>query len=762
MKTIKPFIDMGWHTVPLQGELKRLSNGKKTTPKFPENWKDIGTKDKNTKETNIGGAITGECSGIIAIDCDNTATYELFKALDPDYDFHFVSLGKKDGLEVLQEAGTIIYKYNSAVPDSYQILSNSLALDFLSSGGMTYLPTEGNKTKLAFNPTSELKEAPIAIIALLQQLKPIKVRHEDTALQYKKWRNHLQPQVDRLVKTKKVIPELFKILTPKDFRMLPEYLEKGYLHPDDIPDGGGSQYMSKVSAILGADESIDEELYVDAMKVINDLFSQPMKTVRLNSTIIEPMAEERASINGKPIWQYNESWQEGKLTLITKRNAIIELFFDPRRGTYYLSDTANGVTQSFSKDGDLVAYVEAVALEVPSKKEIKCKLPLVDVTSSPMYEFGFFQGKNGVQAFNTFVPSIPLAIFKDPKSYATQYNRPTTILNYLESFVPDNYMRNYLLKFLRRKFDKFEYSPTMLYFIGASGAGKDTLVNIIERIIGISGIARPKAKEFLEIYNSWIVDKYFVQLDEYGDQLSRFDDKEIAKGLMKGISGKPQISIRQMRMNGYDYTHSVTLIATANKNPLYLDHDDRRVALFNCPNVLRSEAWVQTAGGISTVIDRIETEVNDFAYYLATEIDNLSKDDFTTPPDTEDKKILIASKFNAGDKIAYLLGSGMFMELEKLTREYEDPNKHSKLLDSTAEGRIYEEELFDLYMELTDGKGTKRGLSGAMKEFDKIPTTRNGIKSYYYNIPNLRGFNRSMFDPIESSEVGITLENDDD
>ena len=85
MKTIKPFIDLKWHTVPLKGELKRLSNGKKTIPKFPENWKAHYKKEFNDKEAELGGALTGEVPGIIAIDCDNTATYEIFKALDPEY-----------------------------------------------------------------------------------------------------------------------------------------------------------------------------------------------------------------------------------------------------------------------------------------------------------------------------------------------------------------------------------------------------------------------------------------------------------------------------------------------------------------------------------------------------------------------------------------------------------------------------------------------------------------------------------------------------
>ncbi len=96
-----PFIDLGWRTISLGGELKRLPNGKKTIPIFGKNWLANAIDDVEFKPAPLGGVITGKESNIIAIDCDNTVTYRLFHALDPDYMFHFVSKGKKnkDGVE---------------------------------------------------------------------------------------------------------------------------------------------------------------------------------------------------------------------------------------------------------------------------------------------------------------------------------------------------------------------------------------------------------------------------------------------------------------------------------------------------------------------------------------------------------------------------------------------------------------------------------------------------------------------------------------
>lgn len=752
IKTIEPFIELNWHTVPLKGKLERLANGKKTTPFFEDNWLAKYTKDRNTQVTDIGGAITGKVSDIIAIDCDNTITFEIIKKLDPTNRFIFMSKEKRDGLGNLLVAGTFVYKYVEELCDSYKLHDNTMSFDFLSNNRFMYLPTEANRTKEAFDlDDAHLAEPPPQIIALLKSLKPVQITKDDKALEHKTWRSHLAPQADRFTKTKKVTAEFFRVITPYDFRNLDSYIEKGFLHPDDVPDGRGSEYMSKISAILGADESIDDDLYINTMMTINECFSTPLPKVRLSSTIIEPMVEERASIDGVPIWKYNENWQDDTLSIVTKRNNLIDAFFDPDRLQYYIADSVSESVKRFSRDAEFFSYIETVAVEPPNKKETKQRLPLVNVVSSPAYYFGFFTDKGNEQAFNTFSPTPALRIFKDPKLHASKYSRPDTILNYLESLIPDNYMRNYLLKFLRRKLDKFEYSPTIIYLLGVSGAGKDTLVAVIQQLIGSDAVARPTVREFLEMYNGWILDKYFIQLDEYGNQLSRFDEKESALGKIKAYTGKQEVQIRAMRTDGFNYTHSATFIMTANQNPLFLDNDDRRVALFNCPNKLANELWVQEAGGISEVIERIDREILDFAYYLATEIDSLSKDDYMQPPETADKKLLIASKFSAGQKIAFLLGAKMFVEVEKLGREFDVP----KIFDGAPEGRMYEEELFDLYYEMTDGKGTKRGLTSAMKEFDKVPTTRDGQKSYYYNIPSLRGFKPHLFTPLDIEDTVI-------
>lgn len=742
MQSLKPYIALGWHTVPLKGELKRLSNGKKTIPEFPKNFKEFYTENKNETNSSLGGVMCGKCSNLIAIDCDNEAAYNIFKALDPTNEAVLVSVGKTDALGNEIKAATFLYQYHEELDENFIVKNDKINLDFYSNKGFIYLPTVANKTKVAWEYIPEIKPVPHEVLALLKSLKPVKLKVTEAQLQTKRWKTHLAPQVQKFVANRKVTKELFKILTPKDFRTTPEYLANEFLYPRDVEDGRGSEYLSKVSAILGADESIDEELYCKAMELLNDLFLEPMPKKRLQATIIEPMVEERASIDGEPIWKYNENWEANITTVVTKINSSLNVFFDMNRRIWYAVDIGGEKVQAFKKDTEFYSFLETVSADELSKSELRLALPLVTAVSTPEHPFGFYG--EYADTFNTFVPTIPLSIFKDPESYAKNYSYPSTVLTFLQHLVPDDYMRNYLLKFLRRKLDTFDYSPVVLYFLGVSGSGKDTFVRILETIMGVENIAKPSAEEFIETHNGWILDKYFAQLDEYGDQLSKFADKEIAKGKIKTYSGKSHIQVRSMRNDGFPYEHSVTFIMTANTNPLTFDEDDRRIALFSTPNNLRSHPLVEEIG-LEEFHARLDAEINDFCYWLATKVENLAADDYMCPPESMDKKLVIAAALNAGNRIAYLLNNKMFSELERLAAESEIKSIIA------SEGRIYEDDLLALYMELTDGNGTKRGLTLAMKPFEKVPTTRNGSKSYYYKVPGLDSYRKATkaVTPIE-------------
>lgn len=719
---MQEYIDLGWHTVPLTGSLERNEDGSKTLPTFPKDWRSKYQLEFNEKAVPLGGAITGEVSGIIAIDCDNEITWNLFRSLDPDYEFVFLSEGKG------YPAGTLIYKYNEALEDNFSINNGELALDFYSNSGFIYLATKKNKTKVPLEaPLPELKEVPTAILYLLKQLaikKPVEEAKSNINIMTA---SCLAPLVEQFVVTKEFMPGLFKIITPKDFRSLTEYVESGYLHPNNVPEGRGSEYLSKISAILGADISISEELYINAMHAVNDMFEDRMKTDRLEATILDPMVNRKTSINGNIVWQYDENWKQHRLILKGKRQSNFELAFDDRRNLYYVVDSINQSIKSFHRDSEMMAYLEAAAIETPKKMEVKKSLPIVNVGSHPNKSFGFNESDDPTaRLLNTFIQTPELLVFNNPEVYMDKYRRPETTLKYLETLVPDETMRKYLLSFVKTKLVTFKYSPVILYFMGRHGSGKDMFVGILETILG--NISRPTTKEFLEMFNAWMLDCYFVQLDEYGNQLSTAREREEALGKIKAYTGKQSVQIRQMRTDGFTYMHNVTFIMTANKNPLMLEEGDRRIAFFETPNVLAEQKWVNKQGGIADVYNKIQNEIKDFCYYLATEVETLSASEYVKPPESGDKRELIASSMFAAQRLAYAIKHGMRDHLLDLAVDCQLDNVEKAI----NENDFTTEELNDLYDEMTDHQGKHRNLFKILRNegIDLSPTTRNGQKVF--------------------------------
>lgn len=739
MDSIKPFIEAGWHTVPLKGKLERLEEGKKTLPKFEEGWRERYTTTFNDKITRIGGAITGEVSNIIAIDCDNTSTYELFRSLDPEYDFVFESLGKKD-----YNCGTIVYQYDEDLPYSFSLADGNIQLDIYSNNGFVYLPTEANKTKVAFNghmPT--LKEMPNTVKLLLTQLHALKTKVGTKAKPAvnSSVGNCLAPLVEHFVKSETYMPGLFKVITPKAFRDEKDYVKQGHLHPNKIPDGRGSEYLSKISAILGADPSVNRDLYVLAMQQINSLWDEPMDEARLDQTICDPMIEGRTSTADGPIWKYDKDWHKNRLVLQTKRQTNIEIGFDDTRGLYYVVDSVREWYKTFSRDTELQSYIESAVMHAPKKAQLKKDMPVIDVGSHPDKQFGFSLADItiNVRTLNTFKQTPELSILHKPELYKDMYTRPSTTIKYLETLIPEESMRNYLLGFIKRKLLTFEYSPVILYFLGVHGSGKDTFVQMLETIMG--KMSRPTTKEFLEIYNGWLLDTHFIQLDEYGNQLTRVHDREEALGKLKSFTGKSKVWIRTMRNDGFDYNHSATFIMTSNKNPLMFEDGDRRIALLPTPNKLDAQEWVRTAGGINSVYNQIMQEIPDFCYWLATEVDVVSKDQYVVPPESEGKRELIANSMYAAQRIAYVLKHGMFSYFKNLAIEYEC----DKMVKAIDKKRILDVDMEELYDAMTDNKGDMRSLNKAIRGagIEMVRTTHNAMTVQQYIV---KGFEDNPFE----------------
>lgn len=742
------FIKAGWYTVPLKGKLERLEGGKKTLPIFEEDWRKKYSSVFNEKQVKLAGVITGAISGIVAIDCDNQLTYDMFKTFDPDYNFHFISKGKPNG------GGTIIYSYNNNV-GSFKLNTEEIALDFYSDEGFVYLPTENNQTKESWETVDtlpRLKEMPDSILAMLKTFKSKVPEHtvrKDNGPKHT-ISNRLAPMLINFLKTKKYDPILFRVITPYSFRDIPSYVSKGHLHPNDVPQGRGSEYLSKVSAILGNDISIDIETYTNTMMLINSFWDEPMETSKLNSTIINPMIEERATVDGQVIWQYDAHWEQMGFIATALNGDYLESFYDDVKGLYYLINYTIPYIKTFTDKRPVITTLKTLLGRPITEVQYDSTKQLIRTSLNPSLEFGHVEGSD---AFNLFRQTPELNVLNNPKPYATQYNRPNNILAYFESLIPDDYMRAYVLSFFKTKLTTFKYSPVILYLIGKPGSGKDTMINIMRQIIGHEYVSRPDTKVFLEQYNGWMIDKYLIQLDEYGNKLTKTSEKQEVLGKLKAYTGSDEIQIRAMRQDGFNYKHCTTFIMTANSNPLPIETDDRRVAFIKTPNKLSSQSWVNEAGGVSHVVeDLIPNEIMDFCYYLATEVDVLTGDEYTQAPDTEDKERLILDSLPAAEQIIFYIQNSRFEELKELAEEY-----GVKDFDENWEkNRLEDDRLSDLYDVMTEGHGSNRTIVKMMKGIGckRSHTTRNGANAFYYYINDLHKFKECSedFKPIEDVE----------
>lgn len=748
MKTLELFIKAKWHTVPLKGKLERMGDGKKTLPVFEKDWRKKYTAEFNEEVTEVAGAITGIVSGIVAVDCDNEATYELFKAFDPDYSFHFISKGKATG------GGTIIYAYDSEV-GSFKLANDEIKLDFFSDDGFVYLPTEGNKTKESWSDIKKLPELKPMPAGVKMMLKALKSKTISTGVVKDNERKHnisnrLAPLLENFVAKKKYDPILFKVLTPYSFRDLPAYVTKGHLHPNDIPKGRGSEYLMKLSAILGADISVNSELYTNSMMLVfgmGERFKHWDKA-RLMATVINPMLEERSMVDGQVIWQYDPHWEQMGFIATAINGDYIESFYDDTKGIYFLINYTVPYIKTYSDKTALIKTIKALLGRSITENQYDSVKQLTRTFLNPALEFGHIEGSD---MFNLFRQSPELSVLNNPGPYKDQYKRPNATIAYFESLIPDDFMRSYVLSFMKTKLTTFKYSPVILYMIGKPGSGKDTFVNIMRTILGQEYVAKPDTKVFLEQYNGWLIDKYVIQLDEYGNKLIRATDKQEVLGKLKAYTGSEDLQIRAMRNDGYNAKHCITFVMTANSNPLPVETEDRRVCYIKTPNILAKQDWVLKAGGIVQVIDQIKAEVMDFCYYLATEVDVLKMDDYVIAPETEDKENLILSAMPAAEQIAYYIQNERFEELKELAFEYGVMD----FCNGWENNRIEDEALAELYERMTDGNGNYRVVIRQMKgmNINRSHTTKNKENTFYYFIPNLHKFAQPDFETQEGEDI---------
>lgn len=675
INSLDPFIEYGYYTIPLNSQtIERDKDGKKVF-KSAKGWQKYMT-EYNELATTVGGIVTGPINDpdhahaeVIAIDCDEIVGYNIVSRLDPDCPAIIRSVGKME--EYTDEEGnkqkrlmdpqpaTFLYKRTEADPATLN--KGPLGIEIFNGGSarMVFLPTEGNKTKEPWTELPDLTEMPEVLRQFLHTLKPpVKEEKQSTTTLVAQSRNigmRLAPLMERLVNGRGTyIPVVFKVITPIAYRN-DEYKRQGHLHPNNVNDR--SDYLFKISTMLGTDISINEELYLDSMTTINNMMDNPLPAARLKSEITTPMVSGSATYQDKQLWQYDPHWESQALMGMSKKGELLEYFYDDiLREVFEVNHTANIIsTHSLPK---IKQHLNVTLTEPFGKGVFDANIQNYTTVLEPHKEFGL---EPGTHNYNVFKATQPLLVLNNPALHAEDYIKPKAFIEYMESLVPDEIDRTYLLRFIRTKLTTFKYSPVILYLVGKGGSGKGLFTNLLQKFIGSDYISKDLGgSQLMESsgFNAWMVNKYFVHFDELHKELGKFESAAATEKL-KRYSGSETFSVRLMNQNSGTGKMLATIILTQNGSNLYIEPDDRRFLYIDTPNALGEQRGAQ-------VVYAMDNNMDDIAYYLATEYTNLPSNEYMRAPANEAKQAIMISNIPVATRLVYYIKTQRYEDLFQL------------------------------------------------------------------------------------------------
>lgn len=587
--TTKDFKRIGFRILPIGKEhysLVRKENYKKHivnkegmivnfASAIPSNWtQTYADKATDYKNLPLGGVICGPLSNleadeieIIALDCDNQASWDLFNNLNLDYNFKSKSKDKP--------GGTIFYLLPEALKHlkQYSVKTPIVNFEYMSkrAGGtnaMVFLPTTANKTK-EVPYDLEISLPPKQVIDLIFILQPKLTIKDEPAVISKRVLPYNAPlvrqfvddsrkaatgqqQFGKLEMTSK-LKKVYKIFTPTSFRSAKDYVDNGWLHPNSnqiLQFGAWSNYIVSLSAIAGSDPSINVTLYTEFIQAINNQLDEPMGAVRLLGEVIKPMVDKKSKIKGQVIWKYNKLWDSESYSIVNQYGETLEY--------YILEDMANKFIeynhtikhvieiqgsramreQIYSKDTD-------VEQAMPLANIVK-KLKLISIRDSIKLPLGISIDSEGHTLLNTKAPCLPLTILQNPKLYTYEINENNLYVKAYNLFL--NHLVNddssallFIKQVIATHGNQLISIAVIIYIVGVGGAGKSIFARQLELLFGSNTTTRPTAKQITGRFNDFLVDTALLVLSETSD--SSFREQEGIKAILKTVTGENAIDI---------------------------------------------------------------------------------------------------------------------------------------------------------------------------------------------------------------------------
>lgn len=200
-----------------------------------------------------------------------------------------------------------------------------------------------------------------------------------------------------------------------------------------------------------------------------------------------------------------------------------------------------------------------------------------------IYHPGFGPGTiqiDGARCFNVY----------DPPRIKPSDGDAGPWLDYLEHLIPDPEERaeaeRWIATLIARPDIRMRYG--LLLISTTQGVGKNTLANILKRMLGASNVSFPSERSVVESqFNGWLSRKRLVFIAEIysGSSRKAYDN-------LKGVLADDDIEVNEKHVKQYRLDNWATVIACSNSEAaLHLDDEDRRWFVPTVAETLQPREW---------------------------------------------------------------------------------------------------------------------------------------------------------------------------
>jgi len=260
----------------------------------------------------------------------------------------------------------------------------------------------------------------------------------------------------------------------------PRQFNQFYGLPDVIPPRQSNAVYLSLSTRLGSDKTIDTETYLQVMAKYNSTHQRKTPT-ELHSQITDRMTSGQATLDGKPIWQYDPeaSTAHTYTTLHKQYSTQVKVYFDIINNTYLIEYKDKSSETIVLTKPSLAAYTEiAEKMTIASKDSLRrnsSKITPIVAISDYSKSHGYNPDNN---TYNTVVHNSFLNAFEGTKP--KDYTPPDKLLALLE-YMWGKEEFDYLLAITKYRYLTFEFSPVVTNFVGTEGSGKDLSITILTK-----------------------------------------------------------------------------------------------------------------------------------------------------------------------------------------------------------------------------------------------------------------------------------------